>query len=127
MHLAITQDEVGQDGEHRTTGGALDAPYDDATQANTDIVRVTGQTATPTTGGFVFQLKAERHHEGEDTFEERLAIVKQLHVGRFVLKIYGDGAVFTSLAGCGSHGHPQVRWSMLMVTKGEGNASSFQE
>jgi hypothetical protein len=75
----------------------------------------------------VFPLKAEGHDEGEDTFEERLAIVKQLHVGRFVLKIDGDGPVFASLAGCGSHGHPQVRWSMQLVTKGEGNASLFQE
>src|SRR5262244_2275381 len=112
MHLAITQDEVGQDGEHRTTGGALDAPDGDPTQANTDIVRVTGQTSTPTTGGFVFQLKAEGQHEGEDTFEEHLAIVKQLPVGRFVLEIDGDSPVFASLAGCGSHGHPQIRWSM---------------
>jgi hypothetical protein len=29
--------------------------------------------------------------------------------------------------GCGSHGHPQVRWSMQLVTKDEGNASQFQE
>jgi hypothetical protein len=75
----------------------------------------------------MFQLKAEGHDEGEDTFEERLAIVKQLHVGHFVLKIDSDGPVITSLAGCGSHGHPQVRWSMQLMTKGEGNASLFQE
>ena len=34
----------------------------------------------------MFPLKAEGHDEAEDTFEERLAIVQQLHVGRFVLK-----------------------------------------
>jgi hypothetical protein len=116
-----------QDREHRTTRGALDPPDGDATQADTDIMRVARETSTPTTGSFVFQLKAEGHDEGEDTFEERLAIVKQLHVGRFVLKIDGDGPVVASLAGCGSHGHPQVRWSMQLVTKGESNASLFQE
>ena len=31
MHPAITQDEVGQDREHRTTRGALDAPDGDPT------------------------------------------------------------------------------------------------
>jgi len=75
----------------------------------------------------VFQLQAEGQHEGEDAFEERLAIVKQLHVGRFVLKIDGDGPVFARLASGGSHSHPQVRWSMQWVTKGEGNAALFQE
>ena len=43
------------------------------------------------------------HHEGEDTFEERLAIVKQLHVGRFVLKIDGDGTVCSRRFGCCTH------------------------
>src|SRR5215831_431677 len=93
-----------EDREDRSTCGALDPPDGDAPQPDTDIMRVTSQTSTPTTGGFVFQLKAEGHHEGEDTFEERLAIVKQLHIGRFVLKIDGDGPVFASLAGGGSHG-----------------------
>jgi hypothetical protein len=106
-HLAVAQDEMWQDGEHRTTRGALDPPDGDSTQADTDIMRVARQTSTPTTGGFVFQLKAEGQHEGEDTFEERLAIVKQLHGGLFSLKIDGDGPVFARLAGCGSHGHPQ--------------------
>ena len=42
----------------------------------------------------MFQLKAEGQDEGEDTFEERLAIAKQLKVGRFAPEINGDGAVF---------------------------------
>ena len=29
----------------------------------------------------MFQLKAQRHHEGQDTFEKRFAIAKQLKVG----------------------------------------------
>ena len=49
----------------------------------------------PATGGFVFQLKAEGHNEGEDIFEERLPIAKQLEVRRFAPEIDGDGAVFS--------------------------------
>src|SRR5262249_54475549 len=59
--------------------------------------------------------------------KKRLPIAKQLTVGRFVLKIDSDGAVFTGRVGCSSHGHPQVRWSMQLVTKNEGNPSQFQE
>jgi hypothetical protein len=43
------------------------------------------------------------------------------------VKIDSDGPVFTSLAGCGSHGHPRVRWSMQLVTKDEDNAAPLQE
>jgi hypothetical protein len=59
MHLAITQDEVGQDGEHRTTRGALETPDDDPTQANTDIMGVAGEAPATATGGLVFELKAK--------------------------------------------------------------------
>jgi hypothetical protein len=51
----------------------------------------------------------------------------QALIGGFVVKIDGNSPVFARLAGCGSHSHPQVRWSMQLVTKGEGNASLLQE
>src|SRR5712691_8941501 len=127
MHLVITQDEVGQDGEHRTTRGAMDAPDDDSTQANTDIMGVARQAPATATGGLVFELKAKGQEKGEHAFDKRLAVTQQLIVGRFVVKIDGNGPVVAGLAGCGSHGHPQVRWSMQLVTKDEGNASPFQE
>ncbi len=38
MHLAVTQDEVGQDGEHRTTCGALETPDGDPTQTDTTVM-----------------------------------------------------------------------------------------
>ena len=76
MHLVITYDEVGQDGEHRTTRGALDAPDGDATQANTDIMGVARQASAPATGSFVFQLKAESQEKGEDTFDKGRAIAR---------------------------------------------------
>jgi hypothetical protein len=56
-------------------------------------MRVARQASTTATGGFVFQLKAEGHDEGEDTFEERLPIAKQLEVRSFAPEIDGDGAV----------------------------------
>jgi len=85
------------------------------------------QAPAAATGRLVFQLKAHGQEEGEHALEKRLPIAKQLTVGRFVLKIDSDGAVFTGRVGCSSHGHPQVRWSMQLVTKDEGNASQFQE
>src|SRR5882724_8179450 len=90
-------------------------------------MRVAGQAPASTTGRLVFQLKAEGHDEGEDTFKERLPIAQQLKISRFVLKIDSDGPVFTGLAGWVSHGHPQVRWSMSLVTQDAGNASQVQE
>ena len=38
--------------------------------------------------------------------EKRLAIAKQLKVGRFILKIDGDGPVFAGLFGCFAHVSP---------------------
>jgi hypothetical protein len=73
---------------------------------------VARQAPAAATGGFVLELKAKGQDEGEDTFEECLAIAQQLEVRRFTPEINGDGAVFTGLAGCVSHGHPQVRWSL---------------
>ena len=45
------------------------------------------------------------HH----AFDKRLAIAQELKVGRFILKIDSDGAVFAGLAGRFCMGHPQVR------------------
>jgi len=43
----------------------------------------------------VLELQAKGHDEGDDTFEERLPIAKQLEVRRFAPEIDGDGAVFS--------------------------------
>jgi hypothetical protein len=47
-------------------------------------------------------MKAEGHHKGEDTGEQRLAIATQLHVRGFISKIDDDGPVVAGLAvsGC---------------------------
>jgi hypothetical protein len=75
-HLAIAQDEMREDCEHGATCRALESPDGDSTQTDTHIMRMAREASTTATGGFVFQLKAEGHEEGEDTFEERLPIAK---------------------------------------------------
>ena len=99
-HLAIAQDEVRKHGEHRPARRALDAPDGDPTQPNTRIMRMARQAPSSAAGRLVFQLKAQGQEKGEHKFEKRLAVAKQLKVGRFILKINRDGAVFTGLAGC---------------------------
>jgi len=51
----------------------------------------------------VFELKAKGEEKGEDAFDTRFTIAKQLLIGRFVLKVDGDGPVFTGLAGGVAH------------------------
>jgi hypothetical protein len=92
-HRAIAQNEVWQNREYRFTGRALYPPDRDATQADTGVMGVPRQARSATTGRLVLQLKAEGQDEGEDTFEERLAVVKQLEIGRFILKIDSDRTV----------------------------------
>src|SRR5262245_61139384 len=90
-------------------------------------MRVARQASAPATGGFVFQLKAESHDKGEDTFEERLAIAQQLKIGCFVLKIDGEGPVFTALAGSVAHGYPSSIRSRKLRRHHEGNALQSQD
>ena len=99
-HLTIAEDEVRQHGEYRFTRRALYPPDGDPTHTETDIMRVACETPAPATGRLVCELKAEGHDEGEDTFEERLAIVKQVSVGRFIVAIDSDSAVVPRLCGC---------------------------
>jgi hypothetical protein len=77
--------------------------------------------------GFVPQLKAERHHESEHTFEERFAIAKQMEVRRFTLEIDSDGTVVAGLAGSVTHGHPSVIRSRKLMTDHGGNALKSQD
>jgi hypothetical protein len=56
---------------------------------------VAGQTATAGTGGFVGKLEADREDKGEDELDKGLAVVHQLEVRGYVVKIDGDGAVLS--------------------------------
>jgi hypothetical protein len=104
--LAIAPDEVREDRAYGFARGALETPDGDPTQADTHGMGVTWQAPSPITGRLVFQLKAEGEEERQHPFEKRLAVAKQLKVGRFMLKIDRDGPIFAGLAGFVSHGSP---------------------
>ena len=93
MHLAITQDEMWEDREHRFARRTLYPPDGDSTETDAGIMRMACETPAPVTGGLVLELQAKGYDEGEDTFEERLSIAKQLEIRRFAPEIDGDGAV----------------------------------
>ena len=99
----LIYNEVGEDREHRSAGGALDTPDGEPTQTDAHIMRVAGQAPTAATGRLVLELKAKRQHEGEDTLDKRLPITKELKVRCFVSKINRDGPVFAGLCGRGAH------------------------
>jgi hypothetical protein len=102
-HLAVPQDEVGQDSEYGFTGRALQTPDHDPTQPDPDIMGVARQASAPITGRLVFQLKANGQNKGEDTFDQRLAVCNEVEVGRFVSKIDGDSAVLSPWFGRRTH------------------------
>src|SRR5882724_3219938 len=115
-HLAIAQDEMRQDREHRFARRALDTPDGETTQPDADIMGVPGQTPASATAGHVCELKAKGEEKGEDTLDKRLAIIKQKKVGGFVPEINGDSTVFTSRFGWAWHGSPPAQ----MVFAAEG-------
>ena len=80
------------------------------------------EASTAATGGFVFQLKAEGHEEGEDKFDKRFPIAKQLEVGRFAPEIDGDGAVFAGRRAVFRMVTPLQRALGMRMRHGEGNA-----
>ena len=121
-HLAVTQDEVGQDGEHRFASRALNAPDGQPTQADSHIMGVAGQTTAAGTGRFVGELKPQREDEGEDKLDKCFAIVNQLKIGGFILEIDGDRAVLPWRFGSLSHVSPQVIRSRMLMRHDEGNA-----
>ena len=86
-----------------------------------------GQAPAAATGHLVFQLKAQSQEEGEHELEERLAIVKQLKVRRFMLKIDGDGPVFSCRLGGLAHLSPPLRWSLALMRHHGGNVLKYQE
>ena len=102
-HLAITQDEMWEDCEHGFASRTLEPPDGDSTQADTHVMGVARQAPTAATGRLVLELKAKGHDEGDDTFEERLPIAKQLEIRRFALEIDGDSPVFADRFGRCAH------------------------
>jgi hypothetical protein len=59
-HLTIAQDEVRQDREHGFARRTLDTPDGDATQTDTDVMRVAREASATATGRLMGQLQADR-------------------------------------------------------------------
>src|SRR5215468_6977198 len=97
---------MGHDGEDGSTRGALNAPEREATEADTRIMGVARQASTAVTGRFVGELEAKSQEKGEHAFDKRLAVAKELPVGGFVVKIDGDGPVFSCRFGGVAHVSP---------------------
>ena len=57
------------------------------------------QAPASLTGHLVFQLQAKGQEKDDHQFDKRLAIVKPLNAGRFVVEIDGDG--FMTFIGLG--------------------------
>jgi len=51
-------------------------------------------------------LKAQGQEKGEDAFDKRLAVAKELNVGHFIVEIDGDGVVFSRRFGRCAHVFP---------------------
>jgi hypothetical protein len=69
-------------------------------------MRVARQAPAAATGRLVLELKSEGHDERQHQFDKCLAVAQQLNVGRFVLKIDGDGPVFSRRFGRCAHVSP---------------------
>jgi hypothetical protein len=77
-----------------------DAPDGEATQSDTNVMRVACQASASVAGAWVGTLAAEGEDEGQDIFEERLALMQQVIRGRCIVAIGGDRAVVPRLGGC---------------------------
>ena len=111
-HLALAQDEVREDGEHRMTGGALDPPDGEATEAHPCIMGVACQTPAAATGRLMRELKAERKDEGEDALDKRFGIAQEGKVGRLIVEVDGHRTVLAGRCGSLSHGSPSVEMAI---------------
>jgi hypothetical protein len=95
-----------EDGEHRFAHRTLEAPDNDPTEADSDVMGVTGQAPTAVTGCLMPELKAQSEDEREHPFNKGLAVVKQLNIGRFIVEINGDGTVVPRSCGSCAHVSP---------------------
>src|SRR5215467_5562804 len=92
-----------QDGEHGFTRGTLHTPDGETAQAGPDIMGVARQAPVAATRGLVCELEADRQDKGEDELDKRLGVALEFSVGRLIVGIDGDGAVFAYRFGSLSH------------------------
>src|SRR5213080_168369 len=95
------------------TRGTLHAPDGETTQADPDIMGVAGQAPAAATRGLVCKLEADRQDKGEDELDTRFGVAQEGKVGRLIVEIDGDGAVFASRFGTLSHVSSPCRWPLV--------------
>ena len=95
-----------EDREYRFALRTLDTPDGETTQPDTHIMGVAGQAPAAATARLMCELKAQGQEESHNEFDKRLAVAKQLKVRRFILKIDGDGPVFSRRLGRCAHVSP---------------------
>ena len=88
---------------NRFTGRALDPPEGETTQPDPDIMGVARQAPAAATRGLVCELETDRQDKGEDELDKRLGVAQEFNVGRLIVEIDGDGAVFAYRFGSLSH------------------------
>src|SRR5215510_14729939 len=108
----LIYNEVRQDGEHRMTGGALDPPDGEATEANPYIMGVACKTPAVATGRLVRELKADRKDEGEDELDKRFGIAQEGKGGSLIGEVDGNRTVLAGRCGSLSHGSPSVEMAI---------------
>jgi hypothetical protein len=103
----------------------LNAPNGQTAEPNAGIMRVAGQTAA-VTGRFVDELKTQGEDEGEDKLDKCLAIVNELQVGGWILKIDGNRAVLPRRFGGLSHVSSPLKSRRVWMRHREGNVLKWQ-
>jgi hypothetical protein len=61
---------------------------------------VARQASTAATRRLMGELKAQGKEKGEDAFDKRFAVAKELKIGRFIMEIDGNGTVLPRPCGC---------------------------
>ena len=110
-----------QDGEDSFTRGTLNAPDGETAQSDTGIMGVARQAPAAATRGLVFELEADRQDKGEDELDKRFGVVQELRVGRLIVEIDGNGAVFAYRFGSLSHVSSPCRWPLVRMRHGADN------
>src|SRR2546422_600531 len=79
---------------NRFARGALDTPDGETTQANPRVMGVARQAPTRAAAGLVEELKTESEKKREHELDKRCGVTQERKVGRLIVEIDGDGAVY---------------------------------
>ena len=87
---------------------------------------VARQVATLAAAGLVCELKANREDEGEDELDKRFGVAHEGKIGRLIVEVDGDRAVFACRSGTLSHVSSPCRWPLVRMRHPEDNVLKDQ-